>query len=52
MSQKNYLDLEGLTSYDRKIKAWFNAGIVDIADDSINALFAAPAPPKNNGSGR
>ena len=51
MSKKNYLDLEGLTSYDRKIKAWFNAGLVDITDDSINALFAAPAP-QNNGSGR
>lgn len=41
MKQK-FLDLAGLTAYDKKIKAWFNAGTVDITDDAINALFAAP----------
>jgi hypothetical protein len=36
-----YLDLAGLTAYDRKLKEWFKAGVVDITDDAIRALFTA-----------
>lgn len=43
MSQKKYLDLAGLTAYDRKIKEWFKAGVVDIADEAIRALFVTVA---------
>jgi hypothetical protein len=45
MSQKNYLDLDGLTAYDRKIKQWFKSSVVDITDNAINALFVSPAMP-------
>ena len=38
MSQK-FLDLEGLTSYDKKIKEWIKSSVVDITDDEIRALF-------------
>ena len=38
MSQK-YLDLAGLTAYDKLIKEWFKSGVVDIADEAIKALF-------------
>lgn len=34
-----YLDLAGLTAYDKKVKEWFKAGIVDITDELIRALF-------------
>lgn len=34
-----YLDLAGLTAYDKKIKAWHHKHIVDITDDEIRALF-------------
>ena len=40
MAEIKYLDLAGLTTYDRMLKEWFNAGVVDIADEAINALFA------------
>jgi hypothetical protein len=40
MSQK-FLDLAGLTVYDKKIKAWIKSGTVDITDDEILALFAS-----------
>lgn len=39
MSQKKYLDLAGLTAYDKKIKEWIKSGLVDITDDEIRALF-------------
>jgi hypothetical protein len=39
MSQKNYLDLAGLTVYDGKIKEWFKSGVVDITEEAIRALF-------------
>ena len=42
MSQKNYLDLAGLTVYDKKIKEWFKNGVVDITSDAIRALFVTP----------
>ena len=42
MSQK-FLDLAGLTAYDRMLKEWFKAGVVDIADDAIRELFIAPS---------
>lgn len=42
MSQIKFLDLAGLTTYDGKIKEWFKTGVVDIADDAIQALFIAP----------
>lgn len=38
MNQK-FLDLAGLTVYDRMLKEWFKAGVVDITDDAIKALF-------------
>lgn len=38
-----YLDLAGLTAYDRMLKEWFKAGVVDIADDAIKALFVTVA---------
>ena len=41
MSQK-FLDLAGLTAYDRMLKEWFKAGVVDITDDAIRVLFVAP----------
>lgn len=34
-----YLDLAGLTAYDKKIKEWIKSGVVDIMDDEILALF-------------
>lgn len=49
MSQKKYLDLVGLTAYDRKLKEWFKAGVVDITDDAVRALFVTSVelPPDN-----
>jgi hypothetical protein len=44
MSKSKYLDLAGLTTYDKKIKEWFKSGVVDITDDSIRALFTAVQP--------
>jgi hypothetical protein len=44
MSQNKYLDLAGLTAYDRKLKEWFKAGVVDITDEAINALFPVVQP--------
>jgi hypothetical protein len=45
----NHLDLAGLTAYDRKIKAWFKSGVVDITNDAINALFVVtPEGPADN----
>ena len=41
---EKYLDLEGLTSYDKKIKAWFKSSVVDITDDEIQALFPVVQP--------
>ena len=41
MSQK-FLDLAGLTAYDKLLKEWFKSGVVDIADDAIRELFNAP----------
>lgn len=41
MNQK-FLDLAGLTAYDRMLKEWFKAGVVDISDDAIRALFITP----------
>lgn len=38
-----FLDLAGLTAYDRMLKEWFKDGIVDIADDAISALFVTVA---------
>jgi uncharacterized protein (TIGR02145 family) len=38
-----YLDLDGLTSYDGKLKEWIKSGVVDITDDEIRTLFAASA---------
>lgn len=46
MSKNKYLDLAGLTFYDRKIKDWIKSRIVDIAEDAINALFIV-FPPDN-----
>lgn len=40
MDQIKYLDLAGLTAYDKKIKEWIKSGTVDITDDEILALFA------------
>lgn len=42
-----FLDLDGLTTYDKKIKEWFKSGIVDITDDEIIALFVTPYPADN-----
>lgn len=42
MSQVKYLDLAGLTAYDRKLKDWFKSGVVDIADEAIRELFVIP----------
>ena len=39
MSEIKYLDLTGLTTYDRMLKEWFKSGIVDITDEAIKALF-------------
>lgn len=48
MSQK-YLDLAGLTAYDKLIKEWFKSGVVDIADEAIQALFVTlPEGPADN----
>ena len=44
MSQIKYLDLAGLTAYDKKLKDWFKSGVVDITDDAINALFVKGQP--------
>jgi hypothetical protein len=44
MSQK-FLDLAGLTAYDKMLKEWFKAGVVDITDEAINALFPIPDNP-------
>ena len=44
MSQK-FLDLAGLTAYDKKIKEWFKTGITDITEDPIRALFVVPDNP-------
>lgn len=41
MSQK-FLDLAGLTAYDKKIKGYFKLGITDITEDPIRALFVVP----------
>ena len=41
MSQK-FLDLAGLTTYDKKIKDWIKSSIVDITEDAIRELFADP----------
>ena len=35
-----FLDLAGLTAYDRKIKQWFKSSTADITNDEILALFA------------
>jgi hypothetical protein len=44
-----YLDLAGLTAYDKKIKEWIKSGTVDITDDAIRALFVTVAEgPANN----
>jgi hypothetical protein len=43
MSQK-FLDLAGLTAYDKMLKEWFKAGLVDITNDAINALFPVVQP--------
>ena len=43
MSQNKYLDLAGLTAYDRMLKEWFKSGVVDITDDAIRALFVTVA---------
>ena len=40
MSQKKYLDLAGLTAYDKKIKDWHQKHLGVISDDEILALFA------------
>ena len=40
MSSKNYLDLAGLTAYDKKIKDWHQKHLGVISDDEILALFA------------
>ena len=40
MSQKNYLDLAGLTAYDMKLKNWHQKHIQDITDEKILNLFA------------
>jgi hypothetical protein len=34
-----YLDLVGLTTYDKKLKEWFKSGVVDIEDEAIMDLF-------------
>jgi hypothetical protein len=47
MSKSKYLDLAGLTAYDRMLKEWFKSGVVDITDDAIRALFAIPYPANN-----
>jgi hypothetical protein len=39
MSKSKYLDLAGLTAYDRKLKEWFKTGLVDIEDEAIMDLF-------------
>lgn len=38
-----YLDLAGLTVYDKKIKEWIKSGVVDIAEDAIRELFVTSA---------
>ena len=38
MSQK-FLDLNGLTTYDKKIKDWIKSSIVDITEEAIRELF-------------
>lgn len=45
-----FLDLSGLTAYDKKVKEWFKDGVVDITSDAINALFVAPTPTSNRAS--
>ena len=40
MSKIKYLDLAGLTAYDKKIKAWHQKHLGVISDDEILALFA------------
>jgi hypothetical protein len=46
---KYFLDLTGLTTYDRMLKEWFKTNVVEIAADAIRALFAIPAKgPANN----
>jgi hypothetical protein len=42
-----FLDLDGLTAYDGKIKEWIKSGVVDITDDEIIALFVTPYPADN-----
>jgi hypothetical protein len=49
MSKSKYLDLAGLTAYDRMLKEWFKSGVVDITDDAIRALFVVtPEWPADN----
>ena len=36
-----YLDLDGLTAYDGKLKEWIKSGVVDITDGSIRELFSS-----------
>jgi hypothetical protein len=49
MNQIKYLDLAGLTFYDKKLKEWFKYYITEITEEAIRALFAIPVelPPNN-----
>lgn len=47
MNQK-FLDLAGLTAYDKMLKEWFKNGVVDITEDAIRALFVTVAGPADN----
>lgn len=46
MSKIKYLDLAGLTFYDKKLKEWFKYYITEISEEAIRALFAI-LPPNN-----
>ena len=39
---EKFLDLNELTTYDKKIKDWIKSRVVDITDDAIRVLFVAP----------
>lgn len=43
-----YLDLDGLTSYDGKLKEWIKSGVVDITDGSIRELFSSEETQESN----